>query len=137
MSVVVGQGTTLKATIAGVLTDIAQVLDITGPDITTGAKETTNLGSTSKSRRAQLPDTGPTTFTIQYDPSDTTHTFLLTTINTWPQALISWVLTFNTTTTHTYTFNAFISKFSPKGMNAEDNLEADVELTISGLVTAV
>ncbi len=135
MAVNVGQGTILKATISSVLTAIAQVLEISGPDITTGAKETTNLGSTSKSRRAQLPDTGPITFTIQYDPSDTTHQFLLTQINTWPQGLVAWELVFNTSPAHNYSFNAFISKLSPKGMNEEDNLEADIELTISGIVT--
>jgi hypothetical protein len=136
MAINVGQGTVLKATISSTLTVIAQVTEIDGPAVEVGAKETTNLASTSKTYRAQLPDSGTVSFTIQYDPANTTHTQLTAWANTWPQTLIVWNVLFNTTGgSDTAAFSAFLTKFKPKGMNEEDNLEADVELKLSGLVT--
>lgn len=131
-----GQGTVLKATISSSLTAIAQVLEIDGPGIEVGTIETTNLGSTSKSRRAQLPDSGKITATIQYDPTDTTHQFLTTTILTWPQAAITWELLFPSAVgSHNYQFSAILTKFAPKGFNEEDNIEADIELELTGTIT--
>jgi hypothetical protein len=135
MAVNFGQGTVLKATISSVLTAIAQVLEITGPEVNVGSKDKTNLGDVSKRKRPQLPDSGPVSFSIQYDPADATHTFLTTQVNTWPQPLEVWEVDFNTGSPHKASFLAFLSKFGPKGMNEEDNLEADCELVIDGLVT--
>lgn len=136
MAINVGQGTVLSMTISSTLTAIAQVLEISGPEVTVGAKETTNLGSTSKSYRAQLPDSGKITFSVQYDPAGTTHQALTTAVNTWPQLPVAWKILFNTTGgSDAATFSAFVTKFAPKGMNTEDNLEADVELQVTGLVT--
>jgi hypothetical protein len=136
MAVNIGQGTVLSMTISTTLTAIAQVLEISGPEVTVGAKETTNLASTVKTYRAQLPDSGKVTFSIQYDPASTTHTALTTAVNTFPQAAVNWKMLFNTVAgTDAAAFSAFITKFAPKGMNTEDNLEADLELQVTGLVT--
>jgi len=135
MAINVGQGTVFKMTISSTLTAIAQVLDIDGPEVSVGVKDKTNLGDTSKRKRAQLPDSGSVSLSIQYDPADTTHTFLTTTVNTWPQVNNACEIDFNTSGSHKASFNAFIKKFKPKGMNEEDNLEADIELEIDGLVT--
>ena len=129
-----GQGSVLKMTISASLTAIAQVLEIDGPGMSVGTKETTNLASTIKTRRSQLPDPGTITATIQYDPTDATHTFLTTTIGTWPGPLIPCELDFPATTSHKATFSAILTKFAPKGMNKEDNLESDIELEISGAI---
>jgi hypothetical protein len=136
MAVNVGQGTILQATISSTLTAIAQVLEISGPEITVGAKDKTNLADVAKRYRAQLPDGGKVTFSIQYDPVSTTHAALYTMVTTWPQQLVAWKMIFNTVSgTDTALFNAFVTKLSPKGMNQEDNLEADVELQLDGLPT--
>lgn len=131
MAINVGQGTILK----NGSTTIAQVVEVDGPEVTVGTKETTNLSSTSKTYRAQLPDSGTVSATIQYDPADTTHVALTTLINTWPQAAAAYSVTFNTAaTTDKATFSAILTKFKPKGMNEDDNLEADIEFKITGLV---
>ncbi len=134
MAINVGQGTILKMTISSTLTAIAQVLEIEGPGMSVGIKDNTNLSSTAKRKRAQLPDGGTISATIQYDPADATHVFLTTTIGTWPQPVNACELDF-TSATHKATFNAILTKFAPKGMNTEDNLEADIELEIDGVPT--
>lgn len=135
MAIHVGQGTILKFTVAGTLTAVSQVLDVDGPEATVETKETTNLASTSKSYRALLPDGGTVSARIQYDPGDTTHLAFVTSINQWPQTPIACAIVFNTTTTSTATFTAILTKFKPTGMNEEDNLEAEIELKITGLIT--
>ena len=135
MAINVGQGTILKMIVGGNSTAVAQVLEVTGPEVNVGAADTTNLGSTSKRKRAQLPDAGPLSFSVQYDPADNTHIAITTLVNTWPQQTAACEVDFNTANAHKASFQGFVSKFAPKGMNTEDNLEADVELTIDGLVT--
>ena len=137
MPVNVGQGTAiLSATVATVLTPIAQVTEITGPEVTVGTTETTNLASLFKEWRAQLPDGGTVGFTIQYDPAGATHTQIASWVNLWPQQLVPWEITFPTIGgTNKAAFSAFVTKFAVKGMNEDDNLEADCELKISGPVT--
>jgi hypothetical protein len=135
MAINVGQGTILSATIS-TLTAIAQVLDIDGPGVKVGTKSTVNLASTIQTFRAQLPDPGELTFTIQYDPANTTHQFLTTAAMTWPQQPVVWSITFNTTSgSHGASFSAIVTDFKPKGMNEEDNLEADVTLKLTGTIT--
>lgn len=136
MAINAGQGTVLKFTVSSTLTAISQVVEVDGPDATVGTKETTNLSSTSKSYRATLPDGGTVTATIQYDPADTTHIALNTAINAWPQNAVAGSITFNTSSgSHGAAFNCILTRFKPKGMNQEDNLEADIEFKITGVVT--
>jgi hypothetical protein len=136
MAINVGQGTVLSTTIGSTLTAITQVVEVDGPEVTVGSKETTNLASTFKSFRAQLPDGGSVSATIQYDPASTTHTALTTAINIWPQQPVAWKVLFNTAAgTDSATFNAFLTKFKPKGMNEDDNLEADIEIKLVNLPT--
>jgi hypothetical protein len=136
MAINVGQGTILKMTISSSLTAIAQVVEISGPEVTVGKKEKTNLSDVAVRKRAQLPDGGTVSFTIQYDPADSTHTALTTAVNSWPQAAVVWNQIFNTVAgTDKAVYTAFITKFAPKGMNQEDNLEADLELEIDGVPT--
>lgn len=136
MPVNVGQGTILEATIGATLTPIAQVTEIDGPEVTVGTAETTNLASLYKTYRAQLPDGGTVSFTIQYDPAGTTHTQIAEWVNVWPQQLVAWSITFATAGgTDKVTFSAFVTKFKTIGMNENDNLEAECELKISGPTT--
>jgi hypothetical protein len=136
MAINAGQGTILKFAVSGTLTALAQVVEVDGPDATVGTKETTNLSSVAKTYRATLPDGGTVTATIQYDPADTTHENLTAMINTWPQAAASGSVTFNTASgSHGAAFSCILTRFHPKGMNQEDNLEADIEFKITGVVT--
>jgi hypothetical protein len=135
MAINVGQGTVIKFTISSTLTALTQVVEIDGPDAVVGTKETTNLSSSAKTYRATLPDGGSVSATIQYDPADTTHSALTAAINLWPQPAVAGSITFNTTGTHAASFTCILTRFHPKGMNEEDNLEADIEFKISGIVT--
>jgi len=136
MAVNVGQGTILKVTISSTLTAVFQLLEVDGPGAEIGTKETTNLGSTVKTFRAQLPDPGELSFTVQYDPSDTTTTQALQAmVMTWPQAAVVWNLIFNTSPSHSWAFSAILTGFKPKGMNEDDNLEADLKLKLTGAIT--
>ncbi len=137
MAVNVGQGTILKMTISSTLTAIAQVKEIDGPEVTVPDIDKTNLADVFRRKRAGLPDPGKLTATIQYDPADSTHQAMTTLINTWPQVSVNWTVTYNTQsgTAHD-SFTAFLSKFHKKGMNQDDNLEADIELTLDGLPVA-
>lgn len=114
---------------------VAQVVEIDGPEATVGTKSTANLASTSMTYRSLLPDGGTVSFTIQYDPASLTHQALQTAINAWPQAPTACTITFNATASPIASFNAIVTRFKPKGMNQEDNLEAEVELKITGLIT--
>lgn len=126
-----GQGTTLQI---GSNT-LVQVTEISGPEMSVGAKDKTNLSDVAIRMRPQLPAGGTVSFTIQYDPTEATHTALTTLIATWPQVYSTCIITFPVATGHASTFQAFLTKFAPKGMNEEDNLEADLELTLDGLPT--
>lgn len=132
MAVSPGQGATLKMTISSTLTALAQVVEIDGPGMEVGTKEITNLGDTVKKYRAQLPDGGEINATIEYDYADATHAFLATTVGTWPQAAVACEVNF--TASHKAAFSAVLTKFAPKGMNTEDNLEADITLKVTGAV---
>jgi hypothetical protein len=131
MAINPGQGTILHFGASG----LSQVVEVDGPEATVETKSTVNLSSTKKTYRALLPDGGTVSATIQYDPADLTHQALTTAINAWPQAPTSCSVVFNTLNTSTATFSAILVKFKPKGMNEEDNLEAEIELKITGTVT--
>jgi hypothetical protein len=134
MAINVGQGTIIEMTISSSLTAIAQVTEISGPSIEVPGIDKTNLADVARRFRAGLPAGGKPAFTIQYDPTNTTHEAMITAISSWPQVALVWNILFNTAaTTDKAVFTAFLTKFDPKGMNQDDNLEADVELQIDGL----
>lgn len=135
MAVLVGLGTSLKFTISSTLTVIAQVVSIDGPSIEAATTETTNLADVVRKFRTQLPDPGEITFTIEYDPADTGHTALFSAVMTWPQSAVACELDFSGTGTHKWTFSGFVTHFGLKGMNVDDNLEADVTIKVSGNIT--
>lgn len=128
MSINPGQGTTLSIGSA-----VTQVLEVDGPETTVEPKETTNLASVVKSYRMLIPDGGTASCRIQYDP--TVHHTLTTLINAYPQVAQSCTVTFNDAGPGAATFSAFLSRFKATGMNQEDNLEAEIDLKINGLVT--
>lgn len=135
MAVNTGMGTVLKATISGILTAIAQVVEVDGPEATQETKSTVNLSSTVKTFRTLIPDGGTVTARVQYDPAGPTHQFLATAINTWPQTPAVWNIVFNDAGSGVCSFSALVTKFKPTGMNEEDNLEAELEIKITGPIT--
>ncbi len=135
MAIVPGQGTIIKAVINSNATAIFQMVEIDGPTAETGTIETTNLANVNKTYRAQLPDAGEITGTGQLDPADATQQFLMAAINAWPQPLVVWSVVWPTAHNSNASFSAVVTKFSPKGMNEDDNLEFDFGLKLSGTLT--
>lgn len=136
MAINIGQGTIIKMTITSTLTAITQVLEGNGPGITVPKVKTSNLASVAAAFRAGLPEADPLSFTIQYDPADTTHQALVAAASAFPQLNVVWNVIFNTAAgTDKAAFSGFLMKFNPKGFNQEDNLEADIEVQPTGLPT--
>jgi hypothetical protein len=136
MAVNIGQGTILKATISSTLTAIFQLLEVEGPEVTVGGKDKTALADVAVRMRAQLPAGGKPTFKVQFEPTDATQEWCYAQVVSFPQPAVAWRLICNTASgTAGFSFNAFISKFGLIGMNQEDNLEAELELTIDGVPT--
>lgn len=131
MAITPGQGTLLKATISASLTAIAQVTEIKGPGMERDSIETTNLTSTAKRFRAGLLDGGEITYTIQYDPADSTHAAIWTALGSG--ATEAWTLTLADAGGAVFAFNAFITKFEPDGMQTDENVTAELTLKLDGI----
>lgn len=126
-------------------TVIAQVVSLDGPSLEMGTAETTNLASTVKTYRPTLPDGGELSGTIQYDPTaHATLSALMLTNAAQAQPSTSepggcyWRLTFNDLATFPgtqVTFTGILTKFQPKGMEAESNLEADFTIKLNSVPT--
>lgn len=126
MAIVVGEGTTLD--IGGAIT---QVLSVSFSGYSVGEVETTNLASTNKTFRAsQQPDPGTMSATLQYD--DSAHSSITDLMETPGSSLTACVVTFSDDTT--FSFNAFPMSFEV-GAEIDGNVEAEVELRISGGIT--
>jgi hypothetical protein len=132
-AVVPGKGTLLKATIATVLTTIAQRVSLDGPELTVGKAETTHLDSSAKTKRPTISDSGAISGTLWYDPQDPTHKFLFGLYTT--PALVVFNLVYPDADGTVDAFTGFLTKLKGTGMEVEGNLEAEFEIEISGLVT--
>ncbi len=128
-----GKGTLLKATISTVLTTIAQRVSIDGPEWTVGTAETTNLDSANKTYRPTLPDPGKVTGTLEFDPQDPTHLFLIGCMTT--PVVVVWNLVFEDADNTVFSFSGFLTKLKPTGMEVESNLEAEFEIQLTGAIT--
>lgn len=131
MSVVAGLGTKLQLSISSTLTDIANEVEIDGPDWQVGTAETSVLTSTVRTYRPTIPDSGELTMTIYYDETNATHT-ALTALMTTP-AVGSWKLIF--VDTHSYAFSGILTQFKTTGMTIDDNLSAEITIKLTGAIT--
>lgn len=119
-------------------TDIAQVRDISGPNISLRMFELAcRDGGANVEYIAGLIDNGTVTFEIAWDPDDATHSHTGTTGilgKLTGRTLTSFRVTWPDPTATTWTFSAFVSEFAPSAP-LEGGLTADLTLTISGAVT--
>jgi len=134
-----GFAATLKTEISGVYTTIAQVRDISGPNMQRDTVEVTSRDSTGQAREflAGLQDNGEITFDIVYDPDATTHSAsasggLVTLLNSG--ALNNFRLTFADSTPMTATFAGIVTGFQPT-TPLNDAQAADVTIKVSGQIT--
>ncbi|WP_339684232.1 phage tail tube protein [Gimesia maris] len=128
MAVLAGEGCTLGYSADGTsYSAIAQVVSIDGPSKVLGEVETTNLGSTTRTYRAGLPESGTMSFQVYYDPA--THSTLEdATGEIYLQLTMS-------DGSSTYSFPCIRTGFSYGGMEVDGNVTADVEVRLTGDIT--
>lgn len=112
---------------------LTRVTKIAGPSIENEEVDETDLDSTAKERSAgDVPDYKEISFTIFYDPTNTTHTSLRSLAAsgttrawraTWPSAAL------------VATFDAYVSKFDLGSAEINKNRECEVTIAVDGAVT--
>lgn len=133
------QGTLLKIGDGGgteVFTTIAEVTDIKGPAITQRMKETIHHSSGGwVTKFPILLEAGPVTFTVNFDPSDATHSYstglLKDAVN---KTLRNFKIVFPNPGATTWSFSAYVQKFDPSEPS-DDVLTAEIVLEITGAPT--
>ena len=132
-------GTTFLHGVVSTYTAIAQVTSIDGPESEMGTRETTHLGSTSKTYAKTLFDGGEPSLEIEFDPKSDSHAGLITLFYGKTQAVDGelWKITFADATNgpSNAAFKAIITNMGPSKIEPENNLMASIKLKISGDVT--
>lgn len=135
-----GLGITLGycTTSGGSYTTLAQVKSIDGPSFEVGSWEATGLASSSKEFLPTIFSGGEFSATVNYNPSDTTHQSIYTTMVA--KTIMYWKVTFPAAigpgasgeTSHYFEFAGFISGFAVSGEEAESFAEAAIKITVTG-----
>jgi hypothetical protein len=131
MGFVAGKGTVIKVTISSTATAIPQATNITPPKNSRGEIDTTHLTSTWKSRLSSIPDGEECDFTLEWDPSDTTHQYLWTSFGTGDDE--DWTILMTDGTT--ITFAGFIKSFPVDQIDIDKVFTIPVAIAINGAVT--
>ena len=116
-------------------TTIAQVVEIGGPDWGVGTADTTNLATpiTGTTLRPTIAKPGTITAKLQYDPNDSTQQ-ILTGLMAAP-AMAVWKITLTDVTPMHFSAQGVLTKFALTGLAVESNVEADIEIALSGPIT--
>lgn len=137
MSVIPAEGTVIAQSPNGTAwTDIAQVISVQPPGGSVPVVQKTHLGSVAKEKRPGLiPDAGSISMRIQHDPNLTGHRDLRALVFT-PE-IKYWKITYNDglATKSNDVFQGFISEWNPSDAEDEANIEVDITIEITGVVT--
>lgn len=136
-----GLGVTLSyssALTSPTYTALAQIVNVDGPDWSFGIVELPSIANTFKRRRSTLPDGGTVSGQLYLDAQDAGHTVLYGLMASG--AKYSWKITLADTkgsgaVETTITFQGFLSKFKPGGMEEEGTLTADFQIDLDSTVT--
>lgn len=131
------QGITLKVSDNAspeVLTAIADISEITGPDGSVAEVDTTDLSASAKTYIRGLPDNGSVSFTINYIPANTQHAQLRSDFNSATEISRQYVITFTDSPQTTWTFNAYVASFAISSA-VDDKLTASVSIRVKGAIT--
>ncbi len=132
MAAAIGHGADFKRDAGGspsVFSTVGEVLDISGPSLSRDVVETTHMGSTEKWREfiGGLKDGGEVSFEINFDPTDSAISNLLTDLNTdttndyqveWPDG-------------SQWTFSAFLRTFDIQAP-MDDRMTANCSFKLNG-----
>jgi hypothetical protein len=136
-SVQPGEGTKLEVMLATVLTPVAQVYEIDGPETLVEAIDISDLTKGIIVTRPSLfPEPDTVSIKVWFDPNDiATHKLFVTDVTT-PGAVEAWTITFNDgNATHaTATFSGFITSFKLNGAKLKSNIGADIEIKCTTLI---
>lgn len=134
MAYVIGKGTTLSY-LSGSYVPVASVTSITPPQVEMGFVETTHLLSAMREHMATINEPGEASFTIEYDPANTTHQFL------WDYAggthagqSISWKITMSDSGACDITFSGSIKKFGVSDLGVDKVAMVPCTIQVSGAV---
>ena len=130
------QGTLLKmstgSTSPYTYTTIPEVKSFSGPGGSASVIDVTDLSSTAKEKKMGLSDEGQLSFTINFNPDDTSHDALRT--RRAARTLTSFQLVFTDgSPATTWTFFAYITGLSISGA-VDGVIEANVTLEITGAI---
>jgi len=118
--------------------EIANVKDISGPELTQDIEDVTSHDSTGAWREkiGTLLDGGEITLELVFDPNTATHKYASGGLlyDFVSRAKNAYSLVLPSTPAVTWTFNALVTKFSPKHP-VDGALTASATLTITGPVT--
>lgn len=130
---VVGKGSRLQASIDGVLTDVAKIVNIDAPAPEPQMYDATAL-DTEGAGRPQEPtgyaDCGKVSGSLLFNPQNVSHKYLLTLLAN-PQ-VIGWNLIFVDDSNTEWPFDGTLTKCAPK-LVMDDCVKADFEITLHGL----
>jgi predicted secreted protein len=118
-------------------TDIKELGDISGPDITRGTIDSTTHDSTGGWQEWVLGklSAGKVTFKINWLPTDATHSYGAGLLNDIVDGTLQdFDIVYTDTGTTTATFTAYVTGFKIAAP-VEGMLTADVELTVTGAVS--
>jgi len=133
-------GTLLKKGDGGTpetFTTIAEVLDVSGPELGLDTEEATNQGSTGgwEEHIGSILRSGLVTFSVQYVPTGATHNattgLIADMVN---RTRRNFQLVFPNGVSTTWSFAALVTKFAPKAP-VKGKLTADVTLKLTGQPT--
>ena len=130
MAITPGKGTTI--TVGG--SSIAQILDITPPQVSNEPQEVTTLSDTWATFLATLPDGGEVTLTLLWDHDSATHATLWTMATDGSSA--TFVITLPAPSSTTYSFTGRVSGISGQQITAKNTVQANVTIKVSGAITA-
>lgn len=119
-------------------TTIAEVTDITPPELSRDTTEVTHHESPSKWREfiKILKDAGEVSLSINYIPTNSTHNSSTGMLADFANDSTNdtWTLVFSDSTATTWSFAGMLTKFSPKAP-IDDRLTADITIKVTGVPT--
>jgi hypothetical protein len=121
-------------------TEIAEVVDIGGPEFSAEVIDVTHLRSPNywREKIASLKDGGEVTFSINFILTNPTHNAATGVLSAWTGTGAppkdTWAMVFPDTAGTTWSFPAITTGFST-GAQIDDKLAAELTLTIAGAPT--
>jgi len=128
----------LRTSTSGVYTAVAEVIDLTAPDLTRDRIDVTHLGTTSQTRAflGGFIELGEATFTINYNPANVTHNGAsngLAGLFTAGTTQV-WRILANGNTSEAEGFSGYVSSFTPR-FSPDDQMLADCAIQVTTLPT--